>query len=96
MCFSLHERFGCRSLTRKTDVALNLVSDFDFNVEFEVNQIAIPDSMHNHYRATIANYQGFPLAMGGIYSNKLEILNTMKNSPLWIEYEGWEYPYSST
>ena len=66
-----------------------------FDSEFQIDKIAIMDSTHNHYLATMANYQGFPLILGGGYNNKLEMLNTMENPPTWVEYEGTDYPYSN-
>jgi len=43
----------------------------------------------------MVNNQGFPLILGGraIGNNKLEILNTIENPPLWVE--GSDYPYSN-
>ena len=69
------------------------ISDFTFDSEFEIDTVAIPDSTHDHYWATMANYQGFPLILGGFYSNKLEMLNTIENTPSWIE--GTDYPYAN-
>ena len=45
----------------------------------------------------MANYQGFPLILGGWSAangrnNKLEMLNTIENPPIWVE--GIDYPYS--
>ena len=96
LCFDHYGRRKCRSLTRRNDGALNGIKDFDFDSEFQIDQIAIPDSRHNHYDTTIANYQGFPLILGGDITNKLELLNTMENPPVWIEYEGTDYPYSNS
>ena len=88
----------CLSLTRKNDGALS--EDFVFDAEFEVNKVAIPDSAHMHWKATIANYLGLPMILGGLTGglsegDKLEILNTIENPPRWIEYEGTDYPYSN-
>ena len=96
LCFGsdrLEER-KCRSLTRRKDAPLTGIKDFVFDAEFEVNKVAIPNSAHSHWTATIANYLGLPLILGGISGrNKLEMLNTMENPPVWIEYE--DYPYSA-
>ena len=81
-------------MTRKTDGALSEIKDFDFETEFEIDGAPVPDSAYDHYRATMANYQGFPLILGGP-NNKLEMLNTMENPPRWIEYEGTDFPYSN-
>ena len=81
----------CRSLTRRNDGPLSDIKDFD--VEFEVNKVAISDSAHPHLHATMANYFGFPLILGGSNNNNLEMLNTMESPPAWIEHEN--YPYST-
>ena len=86
----------CRSLTRRNDGPLG-IKDFVFDAEFEVDKVDIPFSAHTHWLATIANYLGLPLALGGSTRiNKLEILNTMESPPVWMEYEGTDYPYSNT
>ena len=85
----------CRSLTRKNDAALSSISDFGFDSAFEINKVFVPDSTYNHDLATIANYLGFPLILGGYGNNKLEMLNTKENPPRWVEYEGTDYPYSN-
>ena len=99
LCFDWNEEKKCRSLTRRNDGALSDVKDFAFDSEFQIDKIVIPDSTHNHERTTIANYQGFPLILGGGSfvegSNKLEMLNIMENPPRWVEYEGTDYPYSN-
>ena len=100
LCFDWNERRKCRSLTRRNDGEMGDISDFTFDSEFEINRIAIPDSTHDHDHATMANYQGFPLILGdGVPwvsggNNKLEMLNTVENTPSWIE--GTNYPYSNT
>ena len=93
LCFGANEETKCRSLTRRNDGALSDITDFAFDPEFQINRIAIPNSTHDHSRTTIANYQGFPLILGGTINNKLEMLNTMVNPPRWIDYVGTEYPY---
>ena len=95
LCFDFYERRKCRSLTRRNDGALTDINDFVFGSEFEIDKIIIPDSTYNRYGATIANYQGFPLILGGWENNKLEMLNIMENPPRWVEYEETDYPYSN-
>ena len=97
LCFGFFgERKRCRSLTRRNDGELGDINDFTFDSEFEIDKIDIPDSTHGHYWATMANYQGFPLILGGhdqgMGNNKLEMLNVMENTPSWIE--GTDYPYT--
>ena len=95
LCFDADDYMTgrCRSLTRRNDGPLRDLKDLVFGAEFEVNKVAIPDSAHPHSMSTIANYLGLPLAFGGFTGkNKVEILNTMKSPPAWIELE--DYPYS--
>ena len=96
LCFDRNEKRKCRSMTRRNDGALTDIKDFAFDSEFQIDKIVIPDSTHNHYGGTIANYQAFPLILGGSNNNKLEILNTMENPSRWVEYEGTNYPYSNS
>ena len=97
MCFDYYERRKCRSLTRRNDGELGGINEFVFDSEFEIDKIDIPDSTHGHLYATMANYQGFPLILGGLNqgmaNNKLEMLNTMENTSSWIE--GTDYRYSN-
>ena len=96
LCFAgANERKSCRSLTRKTDGLLSTINEFVFDDEFEVNRVSIQDSTHDHWMASLANYQGFPLILGGTNNNKLEMLDTMKSPAEWIQYEGTDYPYQN-
>ena len=84
-------------MTRKTDGALKEIKDFDFETEFEINGVPVPESTYAHGGVSTANYQGFPLILGGSNlsnegNNKLEMLNTIENPPVWVE--GTDYPYS--
>ena len=83
-------------MTRRNDGALSNVNNFVFENEFYIDKIAIQDSTYDHRYATMANYQRFPLILGGPDNNKLEMLNTIENPPRWVEYEGTDYPYSNT
>ena len=94
LCFSgTNERRTCRSLTRKINGPLSSIYNFDFETEFEVDGILIPDSTHDHWMSSIANYQGFPLVLGGTNNVQLEMLDTIKSPPEWVDYEGTNYPY---
>ena len=95
LCFDYYDGRKCRSLTQRNNGALSDINGFVFDFEFQIDRIGILDSTHNHYHGKIANYQGFPLILGG-QNNKLEMLNTMENPPKWVEYEGTDYPYSNT
>ena len=101
LCFYFNEGRSktCRSLTRRNDGTLSYIEDFAFDFEFQIDQIAIPDSTHDHHWTTIANYQGLPVILGGHNmnegNNKLEMLNIMESPLRWTEYEGTDYPYSN-
>ena len=93
LCFSeSDEKRNCRSLIRTNGGTLG---DFNGGIGFdsEFGLGSLPNSNHDHWMSSIANYQGFPLVLGGTNNNKLEMLNTMKNPPEWVEYEGTDYPY---
>ena len=92
LCFSeTDERRSCRSLRRKNDGLLSGITDFEFDNQFDTSDI--PDSTYDHRMASLANYQGFPLVMGGVDNVKLEMLDTTTDPSEWVEYEGTDYPY---
>ena len=94
LCFAnSNEKRSCRSLRRKNENSLSSVNDFVFDTEFDLNAVVIPDPKHDHWMSSIANYKGFPLVLGGTNNAKLEMLDTMKSPPEWIEYERSDYPY---
>ena len=94
LCFSgSSERRICRSLTRRRNGPLSSIDDFDFETEFELDVILIPDSKHDHWMSSIANYQGFPLVLGGTNNVELEMLDTRKIPLEWVQYEDTHYPY---
>lgn len=96
LCFANeNEKRKCRSLTRKNNGSLGSITDFVFDTEFELDRVSIPDSTHDHWMATIANYQGFSLVLGGTNNAKLEMLDTLKSPLKWVEYEGTDYPYQN-
>ena len=85
----------CLSLTRKNHDALSGIRNFFFDSQFDVDKNAIPNSTYNHGGASLANYKGFPLILGGAHvdssNNKLEMLNTMESPFRWLE--GIDYPF---
>ena len=88
-CFNV----GCQSLRRKNDGALSDINVCAFDAEFEIDSVAIMDPTHDHDFARVANYQGFPLILGGNDNNKLEMLNTIESPARWVEFA--DYPYST-
>ena len=94
LCFEYFEKRKCQSLKRLTDNLLSTIEDFDFDLEFNLK--AEPSPHHSHYSASIANYKGFPMVLGGCGEskchNKLEIFDFNRNQ--W--FYGDEYTLSST
>merc|ERR1711990_915806 len=94
LCFPFNnEKRICRSLTRRRNGPLSSIDDFDFENEFELDRILIPESKHDHWMSSIANYQGFPLVLGGTNNVELEMLDTRKSPLEWVQYEDTDYPY---
>ena len=94
LCFSgASDKRSCRSLIRRNNGPLSSIENFEFAYEFELDRVAVPDTTHDHWMSSIANYQGFPLVLGATNNVKLEMLDTMKSPPKWVEYEGTDYPY---
>ena len=93
LCFELDNRRGCRSLIRKNDVGLRNINNFSFEAEFDLDKIDIPDSKYNHDYAKMANYQSYPLILGGWVNAKLEMLVTTEFPLQWIEQT--DYPFTN-
>ena len=94
LCFpGASDKRSCRTLTRSNNGPLSSIENFEFDTEFEQDRVAIPDTTHDHWMSSIANYQGFPLVLGGTDNAKLEMLDTNKSPPEWVNYEGTDYPY---
>ena len=91
LCFGVNGDKKCRSLTRTNDDVWSDINDFGFDSAFETNEV--PDSTYDHWGASMTNYQGFPLILGGMTNNKVEMLNTRENPPRWVQYEETDYPY---
>ena len=90
LCFSFDWKSGeCRTLTRHKNGLLSVTDDFKLESEFEIGQIQ-NDAYYDHSGSTIANYQGFPLVLGGLKNSKLEIFDTSKN--LWEQLA--DYPHT--
>ena len=86
LCFS----FGwnarqCRTLQNRNDGSLPADADFYSSSENEF----IVDSTEDHIGATIANYKGFPLALGGLTHTKLEMFDSSRSR--WVQKAG--YPF---
>ena len=96
LCFDWIAESRCRSLTPRNDSETGDIFVFNSDYEFEIDKVIFGASKHSHYGATMANYGGFPLILGGINNNNLELLNTIENPPRWIEYEETTYPFSRT
>ena len=79
-------------MIRKNDVELRNINNFSFDDEFDVDTVIIPDSNHEHQDTQMANYQGFPLILGGTYNAKLEMLVTSDFPVQWNEQT--DYPFA--
>ena len=96
LCFSgTNERRICRALTQRNDNALSRITDFVFDTEFELDRVSIPGSKHDHWMSSIANYQGFPLVLGGTNNVELEMLDTRKKPLEWVQYEDTDYKFQN-
>ena len=87
LCFS----FGwntrqCRTLQNRYNGSLPAGADFytSFQTKF------IVDSTEDHTGATIANYKGFLLVLGGLTNTKLEMFDFSRK--LWVQKAG--YPFT--
>ena len=84
----------CRSLIRKNEIALRNINSFTFDGQFDLNTVYIPDSTYDHYFTKMANYQGYPLILGGHNNAKLEMLITTEFPIEWNKQI--DYPYTDT
>ena len=87
LCFS----FGwnarqCRTLQNRNNGSIPAGADFYSSSQAEY----IVDSTEDHIGATIANYKGFPLALGGLTNTKLEMFDFSRK--LWVQKAG--YPFT--
>ena len=93
LCFDDGNKKGCRSLIRKNEIVLGNINNFTFDGEFDLDTINIPNSIYDHGGGKLANYQGYPLILGGSYDNaKLEMLVTTEVPFQWNEQT--DYPYA--
>lgn len=94
ICFNYFmETKTCRSLKKRKSGSLSALKNFEFETAFLLDKIE--NSTYGHGGSQIANYQGFPLALGGghgwVFEAKLEMFDTTQN--LWVEKA--DYPYAS-
>ena len=94
LCFSWGFNNKCVSLKRKNDVPLASIDNFEFDDEFDLDTIEIPDSKYDHDDTKMANYQGFPLILGGWDNVALEMLATIELPMHWKQ--GPNYPYGDS
>ena len=87
LCFSSGGNgHQCRTLQNRNDDSLPAGADF-YSTEF------IVDSTEDHIGATIANYKGFPLALGGLTHTKLEMFDSSRSR--WVQKAGYPFIPSS-
>ena len=92
LCFGRNDPSRCRSLVRKNDVELRNINNFSFDDEFDLDTVIIPNSTYDHQDAKMANYQGYPLILGGWVNAKLEMLVTDEFRIQWNEQT--DYPFT--
>ena len=91
LCFEKDWKSGeCHTLERRRNGLLSVTDDFGFESEFIIAEIQ-NDAHYDHTGSTMANYQGFPLVLGGLKNSKLEIFDTSQN--LWKQLA--DYPYTN-
>ena len=91
LCFYNLNTKRCRSLIRKNEIALKNINNFTFDGQFDLDTVHIPNSKYDHFGIKMANYQGYPLILGG-YNKKLEMLATTEVPIRWNEQT--DYPYA--
>ena len=79
-------------MIRKNEIALGNIKNFTFDGQFDLDSVNIPDSKYDHSSVKMANYQGYPLILGGGENVKLEMLVTTELPFEWNEQT--DYPYS--
>ena len=93
LCFYSGGETRCRSLIRKNEIVLRDINNFAFDGEFYLDTVNIPDSTYEHRYTKMANYQGYPLILGGYFNAKLEMLDITELPFRWNEQT--DYPYSN-
>ena len=93
LCFYDFDSKRCRSLIRKNEIPLRNINNFTFDRQFDLDTVNIPDSKYDHYITKLANYQGYPLILGGWSNVKLEMLVTTELPIQWNEQT--DYPYAN-
>ena len=91
LCFYNLNTKRCRSLIRKNEIALKNINNFSFEDEFDLETVNIPNSNYKHEYTKMANYQGYPLILGGS-NKKLQMLATTEIPIRWDEQT--DYPYA--
>ena len=92
LCFDWENEKRCRSLIRKNDDGLRNINAFSLEDEFKLDTIDILDSNYHHNFTKMANYQGYPLILGGWDNAKLEMLVSTEFPVQWNEQT--DYPYA--
>ena len=92
LCFDANDPRRCRSLVRKNDGELTNINNFSFDNEFDLDTVNIADTNYDHDDTEMANYQGYPMILGGTNNTKLEMLVTSESPVQWNEQT--DYPYS--
>ena len=73
----------CKILKQDNANSVGTITDVQFQID------DLPDSIYDHIGSILANYRGFPLALGGLTNTKLEMFDSFRN--LWMNKT--DYPY---
>ena len=87
LCFSKGEQWNgeqCRISIQRSTNSVMTITDFEFETDSYL------DSKENHRGTRLANYNGFPLALGGTENAALEMFDPSSNS--WVKKTS--YPFS--
>ena len=96
LCFPNDQNHSniCRTLTVRKNHLLSSINDFNFGNEFKLDTIK-KEASYGHIGSKLANYNGYPLAMGGWDHPKganaqLEMFDVKQNQ--WMQKK--QYPFA--
>ena len=73
----------CKILKQDNANSVGTITDEQFQID------DLTDSIHDHIGSILANYRGFPMALGGLTNTKLEMFDPFRN--LWMQKT--DYPF---
>ena len=90
LCFDFDNHRKCQKLQKRNDKVFDSKNYFEFETLFSLQPLE-SDSINPHFQSTLANYKGFPLALGGQSNSNLELFDTIQNQ--WIQKS--KYPFAT-